>query len=83
MLAVCGRHAAEVDAQRNPRRHCTDPFRPTKEEHEEEERMRRAAWDAEQMKLPLRKRRTLDQAVDEEEEQMGGKLRRASRKGVL
>ena len=83
MLAVCGRHAGDVDTQRNPGHHPTAPFRPTPEEHEEEQRMHRAAWNAEQMKLPLHKRRTLDQAVAEEEADMGGKLRRASRKGRL
>jgi hypothetical protein len=83
MLKVCVRHAGDVDAQRNPRHHHTDPLRPTPEEREEERRMQNARWDAEQAKLPPHKRRTMEQADADDEADMGRKLRRASRKGVL
>jgi hypothetical protein len=83
MLTCCVRHAVEIEPQRNPRRHITDPLRPNQEEREEEERMQRAAWDASQAVLPPHKRRTLEQADADDEADMGRGLRRASWKGGL
>ena len=84
MHKVCLKHAVEIEEQREPDKGPTDPLRPTPEEREEEERMFSARWDADQMKLRPGKRRTLDQAVAEEEADMGRAIQRtarASRKG--
>ena len=83
MLTVCMTHAAEIEQRREPGKSALAPLNPTKEEHEEEERLAQARWDAERAKRPPRKPRTLDQMMADEEADMGRKLRRASRKGAL
>ena len=83
MLTVCMTHAVEIEQRREPGKSGLAPLNPTTEELEEEERMARAQWDAERAKLPPRKPRTPDQMMAEEEADMGRKLRRAARKGVL
>jgi hypothetical protein len=83
MLTVCQTHAAQIERRREPGRRPFAPLDPTKEEREEEGRLAQVKLDAERAARPPRKPRTLDQTMADEEADMGRKMRRASRKGVL
>ncbi|MFT3768507.1 MAG: hypothetical protein QM820_23925 [Minicystis sp.] len=74
--ALCAAHAASFDTTGDM---MATPELPTVSE-ETASRIR-AKWEAEQAKLPPHKRRTWEQACDDEEQDMGRKLRRSRRKG--
>ena len=60
---------------RGPLRH------PTPEEMAKHDVDAKARWEAEQARLPLHQRRTLEQAEADEEAEMGRKLRRSRKQG--